>query len=211
MARTSTRPPPEPKLATTSGAYTVASWAPNWPRTAGVAITSDEPRGSRVPASSVFSRAAGNPSCRSRPHTTGSQDTTAPGLTCRAVQAAACRWAADGGAGGGPGRVRTATATAAPAATRVPAAPSAIARRPGRRRGMLWSPAGSAVAGAGGGAPMVTRPSGASWLVTRVRTVAAVTARPGSAFIRAATRSALTPRPIAPVARAASAMASATR
>jgi hypothetical protein len=88
-ARTSIRSSPEPKLAITSGAYTLARRPPNWLRTAAVAITTSEPSGSVAADRSTSRFPAVTPWASSAEHMAGSQATIAPPLTWLATQAAA--------------------------------------------------------------------------------------------------------------------------
>src|ERR1700679_4283823 len=81
----SIRAAPEPKLAITTGAYTLASRAPNWLRRAGVATTRSDPRGSDADVPSTSSLLAATPLACSAAHIAGSQATIALGLTCPAI------------------------------------------------------------------------------------------------------------------------------
>src|ERR1700678_899405 len=85
----SIRAAPEPKLAMTTGAYTLASRAPNWLLRAGVATTRSDPSGSPADVASTSSRPALTPLACSAAHMAGSQATIASGLTCVAIQSAA--------------------------------------------------------------------------------------------------------------------------
>ena len=85
----SIRAAPEPKLAMTTGAYTLASRAPNWLRRAGVATTRSDPSGSLADVPSTSSRPAPTPLACSAAHMAGSQATIASGLTCAAIHRAA--------------------------------------------------------------------------------------------------------------------------
>ena len=89
MARTSIRAAPEPKLAITAGAYTLASRAPNWPRKAGVATTMSEPSGSAAAVPSTSSLAAATPLACSAAHIAGSHATIVPGPAWVAIHTAA--------------------------------------------------------------------------------------------------------------------------
>ena len=81
----SIRAAPEPKLAMTTGAYTLASRAPNWLRRAGVATTRSDPSGSDAEVPSTSSLPAATPLACSAAHMAGSQATIALGLTCPAI------------------------------------------------------------------------------------------------------------------------------
>src|SRR6202167_6307437 len=85
----SIRPAPEPKLAMTTGAYTLSSRAPNWLRRAGVATTRSDPSGSPADVPRTSSRPASTPLACSAAHMAGSQATIASGLTCAAIHRAA--------------------------------------------------------------------------------------------------------------------------
>jgi hypothetical protein len=85
----SIRAAPEPKLAITTGAYTLASRAPNWLRRAGVATTRSDPSGSDADVPSISSLPAATPLACSAAHIAGSQATIALGLTCPAIHPAA--------------------------------------------------------------------------------------------------------------------------
>src|SRR5580692_12271746 len=85
----SIRAGPEPKLAMTTGAYTLASRAPNWLRRAGVATTRSDPSGSDAEVPSTSSLPAATPLACSAAHMAGSQATTALVLTCPAIHRAA--------------------------------------------------------------------------------------------------------------------------
>ena len=92
---------PVPKLAMTTGAYTLARRLPNWLRTAGVAITKSEPSGSADDGRSTRRFPGGIPCACKAAHIAGSQDTIASPLPCRATHAAAWpRTAADRPASG---------------------------------------------------------------------------------------------------------------
>ena len=90
----SIRAAPEPKLAMTTGAYTLASRAPNWLRRAGVATTRSDPSGSDADVPSASSLPAATPLACSAAHMAGSQATIALGLTCPAIHCAALALAA---------------------------------------------------------------------------------------------------------------------
>ena len=95
---------PVPKLASTAGAYTLASRAPNWLRTAAVDTIRSLPSGAELPAPRARSRAAGSPCACSAAHICGSQDTIAPVDTCAAIhRAAAVRAAAAAAMAAGAG------------------------------------------------------------------------------------------------------------
>src|ERR1700733_2121565 len=81
----SIRAGPEPKLAITTGAYTLASRAPNWLRRAGVATTRSDPSGSDAVGPSTSSLPAATPLACSAAHMAGSQATIALALTCPAI------------------------------------------------------------------------------------------------------------------------------
>src|ERR1700689_2391880 len=85
------RAEPEPKLARTSGAYTVVRRLPNRLRTAAVATTTAEPSGSVLPGPTTSRSPVGTPCWVSTEHIAGSQAIIAPPLTWLAAQAAA--WA----------------------------------------------------------------------------------------------------------------------
>src|ERR1700737_4177541 len=87
--RTSTRAAPVPKLARTSGAYTLARRPPKMPRTEAVASTTLEPSGSPDPGPTTSRFPGGPPCCASAAHMAGSQARMAPTLTWPATQAAA--------------------------------------------------------------------------------------------------------------------------
>ncbi len=90
----SIRAVPEPKLAMTTGAYTLASRAPNWLRRAGVATTRSDPSGSDADVPSASNLPAPTPLPCSAAHMAGSQATIALGLTCPAIHCAALDLAA---------------------------------------------------------------------------------------------------------------------
>src|ERR1700722_16281337 len=85
---------PEPKLAMTTGAYTLARRAPNWLRRAGVATTRSDPSGSDADGPSASSLPAATPLACSAAHIAGSQATIALGLTCPPIHRAAAVLAA---------------------------------------------------------------------------------------------------------------------
>ena len=78
----------------TTGAYTLASRAPNWLRRAGVATTRSDPSGSPADVPSTSSLPAATPLACSAAHMAGSQATIALGLTCAAIHRAAAVLAA---------------------------------------------------------------------------------------------------------------------
>src|ERR1700722_8768959 len=78
----------------TSGAYTLASRAPNWLRRAGVATTRSDPSGSDADVPSASSLPAPTPPACSAAHMAGSQATIALGLTWPAIHRAALARAA---------------------------------------------------------------------------------------------------------------------
>src|SRR6516225_6087866 len=80
---------PEPKLARTSGAYTVASRGPNWLCRAGVATITSTPNGSGADGCTTDSLLAETPAACSAWHISGSQPMSTLGRICCAIQAAA--------------------------------------------------------------------------------------------------------------------------
>src|SRR5271165_4592943 len=80
---------PEPKLARTSGAYTVARRGPNWLRRAGVATITSTPSGSGADGCTTDSLLAETLAASSAWHISGSQPMSTLGRTCCAIQAAA--------------------------------------------------------------------------------------------------------------------------
>ena len=91
MARTSICRPPEPKRASSPGAYTDASRLPIWLRRMGVATMTVESSGLVLPGLSTYSRLAGMWRASSAWHIAGSQEMTLADPTCAATQAAAVR------------------------------------------------------------------------------------------------------------------------
>src|ERR1700735_237869 len=90
-ARTSTRLAPVPKLAISSGAYSLTSWLPNWLRTEAVATTTSAPSGSVAVGWLLISRDAATPSDSRVEQVSGSQEMRTLAVTCWATQVAA--WA----------------------------------------------------------------------------------------------------------------------
>src|SRR2546430_6492610 len=121
------RAAPSPKLASVTGAYTAASRAPNWFRTAAVATTTSDPSRSARDGDGTSSRAAGAPRACKTAHMAGSQVTMALALTWLATQAAArCRAPAAAASAGRPapcpaGPAAPDSATAAAPATKITA------------------------------------------------------------------------------------------
>src|SRR5580704_18859229 len=80
---------PEPKLARTSGAYTVARRGPNWLRRAGVATITSTPSGSGADGCTIDSLLAETLAASRAWHISGSQPISTLGSTCCAIQSAA--------------------------------------------------------------------------------------------------------------------------
>src|SRR6516225_3456747 len=80
---------PAPKLAKTSGAYTVASRGPNWLRRAGVATITSTPSGSGADGCTTDSLLAETLAACSAWHISGSQPMSTLGRICCAIQVAA--------------------------------------------------------------------------------------------------------------------------
>src|SRR6201996_9751291 len=89
---------PVPKLAISSGAYSLTSRLPNWLRMVEVAATTSAPSGSGVVGCTAISRDPATPSACNVEHMSGSQAITSLAVTCWVIQVAArlrAAWAAD--------------------------------------------------------------------------------------------------------------------
>src|ERR1700761_1136382 len=88
-ARMSTRLAPVPKLAMSSGAYSLTSLLPNWLRMDEVAATTSAPSGSVDVGCMLIRRDAATPSAWRLEHMSGSQAIRALDVPCCALQLAA--------------------------------------------------------------------------------------------------------------------------